>query len=164
MVRNKLHINILMKKSIVFAFLSIASLTLQTSNSNAQSISMEATLNYVNDKLGPDIKVEVARGYIIAKYYESGELYREDKASCKTLDISEIGYDKENRIMYVNCEGNALCVDRTLYQRKIRREYVRLSFPVTLDERSANGMKNAMTHMIRLVNERKYESNEPFEK
>jgi len=64
----------------------------------------------------------------------------------------------------VNCEGNALCVDRKLYQRKIRREYVRLSFPVSLNASEAAGMENALRHMIRLVTERKYQSNEPFEK
>jgi hypothetical protein len=124
---------------------------------------MEETLAYVNGKVGPMVKVDVARGSIVAKYYKDGEMYREDRVMCKKLDHTEIDYDQANRIFYVNCQGNALCVDRQLPLRKIRREYVRISFPVELKGSEIEGMKKAMKHMIRLVNEKRYESDEPFE-
>lgn len=128
-----------------------------------QGITMEETLAYVNGKVGPMVEVDVTRGSIVAKYYKDGEMYREDRVMCKKLDHSEIDYDTANRMLYVNCEGNALCVDRQLYLRKIRREYVRISFPVDLNGTEIEGMKKAMKHMIRLVNEKKYENDEPFE-
>jgi len=139
-------------------------MALNTQFSFSQGIDMVQTVNYFNEKLGQDVRLDVVKGSIVAKYFEDGEMFREDKVLCKLLDHGEIGYDAVNRIFYVNCEGNALCVDRKLYQRKIRREYVRLSFPVSLNASEAAGMENALRHMIRLVTERKYQSNEPFEK
>jgi len=38
-----------------------------------------------------------------------------------------------------------------------------LSFPVTLDAKSTEGMRKAITHMIKLVLDTKYESFDPFE-
>jgi hypothetical protein len=129
----------------------------------AQSITMDETLAFVNNKLGKEVKIEIVRGSIVAKYFNGGEMFREDIAPCKLLDHSEINYDTANRIFYINCEGNALCVDRILYERKIKRQYVRISFPVDLSDADVASLQKAMKHMIRLVVERKYQSNVPFE-
>ena len=150
-------------KTRILTILAAGILSIPFHPALAQGITMEETLAYVNDKVGPAVEVDVARGSIVAKYFKDGEMYREDKVLCKRLDHSEIDYDISNRIFYVNCQGNALCVDRQLYQRKIRREYVRISFPVDLSGAEIEGMKKALKHMIRLVTEKRYENDEPFE-
>lgn len=129
----------------------------------SQGISMEETLEYINRKLGPQSKVDVLRGIIIAQYFDGPTLVREDQVMCKALDINTIKYDYENRILSIDCSANQKCVDRQLFVRKIQRDYNRLSFPVTLDAKSTDGMKNAITHMIKLVLDPKYENLDPFE-
>jgi len=129
----------------------------------SQGITMEETLEYINRKLAPHSKVDVLRGVIVSQYFDAGTLVREDQALCKSLDINTIKYDPENRILSINCASNQKCVDRQLFVRKIQRDYNRLSFPVTLDAKSTEGMRKAITHMIKLVLDTKYESFDPFE-
>lgn len=124
---------------------------------------MEETLEYINRKLAPHSKVDVLRGVIVSQYFDAGTLIREDQVMCKSLDINTIKYDSENRILSIDCSGGQKCVDRQLLVRKIQRDYNRLSFPVTLDAKSKEGMQKAITHMIRLVLDPKYESFDPFE-
>ena len=129
----------------------------------SQGITMEETLEYINRKLAPHSKVDVLRGVIVAQYFDAGTLVREDQVLCKSLNINAIKYDSENRILSIDCSGSQKCVDRQLFVRKIQRDYNRLSFPVTLDSKSMEGMQKAITHMIRLVLDPKYESFDPFE-
>lgn len=129
----------------------------------AQGITMEETLEYINRKLGSTSKVDVLRGVIVSQYFDAGTLVREDQVLCKDLDINTIKYDSENRILSIDCSGSRKCVDRQLFVRKIQRDYNRLSFPVTLDAKGTEGMRKAITHMIKLVLDPKYESFDPFE-
>ena len=109
----------------------------------AQNISMEETLKYINRKLGGSSTIDVVRGIIIAKYNKNGELIREDQVLCKSLDINSMNYDNKNRIFSINCNNKSDCVDRQIYHRRIQRDYKRLSFPVSLDEKGIQGMKKA---------------------
>jgi len=130
---------------------------------NAQEISMEQTLTYINGKISPIGNIDVIRGVIIAKFTEGVDIYREDQVLCKSLDLNSMGYDATQKVFYINCNGTSKCVDRQLFLKKIQRDYARLSFPATLDPKSVAGMKKAFTHMIKLVLDPKYESSEPFE-
>ena len=129
----------------------------------AQEITMEQTLTYINSKIGPIGNIDVIRGVIIAKFTEGVDIYREDQVLCKSLDLNSMGYDANQKVFYINCNGTSKCVDRQLFMKKIQRDYARLSFPATLDAKSVAGMKKAFTHMIKLVLDPKYESSEPFE-
>lgn len=129
----------------------------------AQNISMEETLGYLNRKLQPVCGVTVDRGILVARYYDQGVLVREDQLFCKSIDLNTMRYDSENSLFIINCSNNAKCVDRQMIIRKIQRDYQRISFPVTLDAKGAEGMKRAFTHMVKLVLDTKYQNDEPFE-
>jgi len=128
----------------------------------AQDISMEQTLNYINGK-GSGYSVDVNHGVIIARFSEGAEVYREDQVLYKTLDMNTMHYDKGQRMFIINCKSTKECVDRQLFIKKIQRDYARLSFPVTLDEKGVEGMKRAFKHMMLLIENPKYKSSEPFE-
>jgi len=128
-----------------------------------QGIDMEETLLYINSKLGAVCQIDVIRGVLIAKYWEDGEQFREDQVLCKSLDLNSMSYDPKLKIFSIDCKGTSKCVDRQLFIRRIQRDYSRISFPVTLDAKSEEGMKRAVKHMVNLVLDPKYESNEPFE-
>lgn len=130
---------------------------------NAQNITMEETLEYLNRKLQPECGVTVDRGILVARFYDKGVLVREDQLFCKSIDLGSMRYDHENRLFIINCSGNAKCVDRQLIIRKIQRDYQRISFPVTLDAKGTEGMKRAFSHMVKLVLDTKYQNDEPFE-
>lgn len=148
-------------KKILFSilFLPVLSFPLR-----AQNINMEETLEYLNRKLQPVCGVTVDRGILVARYYDRGVLVREDQLFCKSIDLNTMRYDSENRLFIINCSNKAKCVDRQLIIRKIQRDYQRISFPVTLDTKGAEGMRRAFTHMIKLVLDTKYQNDEPFEK
>lgn len=151
-------------KLTTFSFLIILNLVLVINQRvDAQDISMEETLQYVNGKFGSVCQIDVLRGALIAKYYDGSEIYREDQVLCKSLNLNSMNYDKELRMLTIDCNGTSKCVDRQLFVRKIQRDYNRISFPVTLDTRSESGMKKAFTHMFNLVADPKYKSAEPFE-
>lgn len=129
----------------------------------AQEITMEKTLEYINRKIGPTGTIDVIHGVIIAKFSEGIEIFREDQVLCKSLDLNSMNYDASQKVFYINCNGTSKCVDRQLFIKKIQRDYARLSFPVNLDPKGVEGMKKAITHMIKLVLDPKYKSSEPFE-
>ena len=149
-----------MIRKVIPSVLMILGLFLQ---SGAQNIDMEQTIDYINRKLGGAVTIEVKRGYIISKYFDNGELYREDHVSSKDLNINSIKYDAENRLLLIDCRNNLDCVDRQLYIRKISRSYGRISFPVSVNAKSADGLTKAFKHLLKLVENPKYESDEPFE-
>lgn len=125
---------------------------------------MEQTLDYINGKLGPDIKVDLLHGVLNAKYSEGGQLYREDEVNIADLDTNSIKYDSKEQMFSVNCGSKYKeCVQRQLYTLKLSRAYGRISYYVKLNEKSAEGLKKAYLHMIRMVVIRKYKSSEPFE-
>ena len=129
----------------------------------AQDISMEETLEYINKKLGNGYTVDVVRGVIIARFNEGTEVFREDQVLYKTLDINSMRYDREQKMFIINCKTGKECVDRQLFIKKIQRDYARLSFPVTLDAKGEEGMKRAFRHMMKLIDNPKDKTTEPFE-
>lgn len=129
----------------------------------AQGIDMEETLNFINTRLSPSSNIEVLRGVLIAKFYDGGEIIREDQVLCKDLNIASMSYDSGSKLFSINCNGTMKCVDRQLFIRKIQRDYNRISFPVNLDANGVESMKKAITHMIKLVLDPKYENSEPFD-
>lgn len=53
------------------------------------------------------------------------------------------------------------CVTREFLGKRLF--YGRISFPVSYSQKTTDGLVKAFKHMIRLVNEKNYQSNEPFE-
>jgi hypothetical protein len=153
-------INYITKKVTISFFISF--FTLQ---SFSQEITMEQTLNYINGKFAGRCSIDVSKGNLIAIYQSGGQTVREDNVGVNYLDVNSMKYDNEYNIFSINCKGapSKRCVTRDLFLRKESQDYSRISWEVYLDEKGVNGMKKAMTHMIRLVLEPKYKSSEPFE-
>ncbi len=126
-------------------------------------ITMEQTLAYINGKLGAKCTIEVVHGIVIARYYENGTLFREDKVSLKELDLKRMGYEAKDKIFFIPCRGDDDCVDRKLFDTKIRRQYSRFSFVLDTNKKSVDGMMKAFSHMSKLAASPKYSSSEPFE-
>jgi len=152
-----------MRKLMLSATMMFLALLMFNKSTDAQDITMEQTLDYINGKFGAVCQVDVLRGVLLGRYYDGTQLYREDQVMCKALNINSMNYDKEHRMFTIDCSGTTKCVDRQLFVRKIQRDYARISFPVTLDPRGEAGMKKAFLHMIKLVLDPKYSSQEPFE-
>ncbi len=148
-----------MKESIITILLSILGVEAVFS----QTIPMEETLSYINQKLAPHSELTVDRGILVSRYFKNGQIIREDQVMCKDLDIASINYDEASGMFFVNCKNNGKCVDRQMFIRKIQRDYSRISFPVKLDQKAANGLINATRHMLKMVVDSKYQSTEPFE-
>ncbi len=131
----------------------------------AQEITMLETLRYINTKLSPACSLDVVKGVIIAVYKEKGETVREDQASISDLDINSIKYDTESGIFSINCKGAPAkkCDTRDLPRLNVYRSYARISWKVMLDPKSAEGLKKAFTHLMKMVLDSKYKSSEPFE-
>jgi hypothetical protein len=142
---------------IVFSFKSFS-----------QEITMQQTLDYVNQKLGGRCSVDVSKGVIISVYQVNGKNVREDQVNISDLDIGSIKYNAQESIFSINCKGSPgkKCVSRELWTigpSSVYRPYARISWEAYLDEKGAEGMKKAFTHMIRSVIDPKYKSSEPFE-
>jgi hypothetical protein len=148
-------------KKLIFSFL-VSFLTFQ---SFSQDITMQQTLDYINRKFAGRCSIDVSKGNLIAIYQVNGQNVREDNVGVNYLDLNSMKYDSEYNIFSINCKGapSKKCVTRDLFVRKESQDYARISWEVYLDEKGVNGMKKAMTHMIRLVLEPKYKSSEPFE-
>ncbi len=129
---------------------------------NAQDITMEQTVDYINQKFGGNYNVEVNYGSMVAIYQEGGQKYREDQVLIKDLDAGKVTYNAKTKMLLINCKSpTAKCVTREFLDKRLY--YNRVSFVINAGEKTANGLIKAFQHLIRLVNERGYKSSEPFE-
>lgn len=133
--------------------------------STGQEITMVETLAYINQKIAPSCSIDVNKGAILAVYKDGGQMVREDEVNISDLDMNTMKYDFTEKMFAINCKGgpSKKCVSRELPLLEVYRGYARISFEVNLDEKGANGLKKAFTHMMRLVMEPKYKSEEAFE-
>ncbi len=130
---------------------------------HAQGITMKETLDFLNGKLGSCCSVNVIRGVLVAEYRDGGEVVREDQVGVADLDLAGMAY--ESGLFSIACKGAPAkkCVSRDLPLLDVYRSYARISWPVSLQPAGVESLKKAFTHQIRLVTDRKYESDEPFE-
>jgi hypothetical protein len=125
---------------------------------------MEQTLQYINTKFGGSYVVDVQHANIVATYNENGNPFREDQVFISDLDSSSIKYNSAQGMFTCNCKAaHPKCVTRNLFILRETKTYGRISFPVNLNEKSANGLINAFHHLIRLVEIKKYKSSQQFE-
>lgn len=135
---------------------------------NAQEITMEYTLSYINSKLGACCSIDVNKGILNAVFSERGQLMREDNVSIAELDESSVKYDEVNKMLVINCKGapNKKCVYRDIpaYGTKgVYRPYARISWEVYLTPEKAAALENAFAFMIRKVMDPTFKRTEPFE-
>ena len=128
----------------------------------AQDVTMEQTVQYINQKFGGNYTIEVNYGSLVATYQENGQKYREDQVNIKDLDPAKVTYNGSTKMLLINCKlPTTKCVTREFLDKRLY--YNRVSFVVNAGEKTASGLIKAFQHLIRLVNERGYKSSEPFE-
>lgn len=130
---------------------------------NAQkSISIQKTIEYINGKFGSDCTIKVDYGSMVATYFENGEKYREDQVSIKDLSADKVSYNNKTGMLLLNCKApDGKCVTREFLGKRLY--YNRVSFVLKSGGNSKEGLVKAFKHLIRSVNEKNYESSEPFE-
>ncbi|HRV52246.1 MAG TPA: hypothetical protein P5162_04075 [Bacteroidia bacterium] len=127
-----------------------------------ENITMQQTLDYMNEKFGGKYVISINYGVVIASYFDGSEKYREDQASIKDLDTARVYYNSKTKMLIVGCANpQKKCVTREFLGKRLF--YGRISFPVSYSQKTTDGLVKAFKHMIRLVNEKNYQSNEPFE-
>lgn len=155
-----------MTKSGIFIFVLFFCVSIfNVSAQKKGGISIEETKNYLNSKLNPKVTVDVKNTRLILTYIKDGEAFRKDQVYCAELDIATLKYVPEEQNIYVKCGADTKdCVVREIYKDKITRNYARTGIDVSgMDEKSINGIQNALRHLINLMIDVKYESTVPFE-
>ena len=135
----------------------------------AQEITLSQTIQYLNNKFEGKSKFDCKHGTLYLDCYKTGKTkkYREDIVKLEDLDILSLVYSEDEKSFIIKCaDGFEKCITRAIYDtdNEIFNKYNRMNILYEGDEKSINGIKNALTHMIRLINEPKYHSSEPFEK
>ncbi len=131
---------------------------------NAQkSISIEKTIEYINGKFGGEYVIQVNYGALVATYFEGGEKYREDQVNVKDLSADKVTFNPQTKMLLLNCKGgkDGKCVTREFLNKRLY--YNRVSFVLKTNQSAATGLTKAFKHLIRSINEKNYESAEPFE-
>ncbi len=132
-------------------------------NSYSQSPGSRETVDYLNKKLEGKCKIHLVGATIVADYYsDDGTKIRQDKVSSGGLDTA-IVYDSSEQILSAPClKVEGYCVTRTLFIQKIKRPYLRFSFPVD-NPVQAYEIRIAFRHLIRLLSEPKYKDEITFD-
>ena len=132
-----------------------------------KDITMEETIKYINGELKGGCTVDVVKGSLLFECKENGKVMRGDKVMIDDLDVQSIKYQDDEKAIIVKCNENSEgCILRhqTEYTVNNRKNYFnRINFLIDPDPKTVKGMIRAITHMMRLVQERKYHSSQPFE-
>ena len=134
----------------------------------AQEITLTQTLAYLNNKFEGKCIFDCKHGTLYLECYKNAKKkkYREDIVKIEDLDVLSLVYSEDEKSFVIKCsDGYEKCINRTVYDtdKDIENRYNRMNILYEGDEKSKAGITNALTHMIRLINEPKYHSNQPFE-
>jgi hypothetical protein len=151
---------ILQRKFVLFVLVIL----INACKADAQSISIDQTLAFINSKFGNTCKVDVKNGYLLADFFDgNGQLIRKDKGDISHLDATKSSYSKDEKMLYLMCDDED-CVERKLMgNTRVTRLYDRYPFVWEGDEKSADALIKAFNHLIRTLNEKGYKNNTPFE-
>jgi hypothetical protein len=96
---------------------------------DAQSISIDQTLAFINTKFGKACKVDVKNGNLLADFFDQkGELIRKDNGEIEHLDAAKTVYAKDEKMIYIFCDSQD-CVERKLMgNTRVTRFYDRYTF------------------------------------
>jgi hypothetical protein len=127
-----------------------------------ENISIQQTLDYINNKFNNNVVVSINYGVIIATYNEGGNKYREDQCNIKDLDADKVVYNPKTKMLLLNCKSpTQKCITREFLEKRLY--YNRISFELNASGKTIDGLVHAFKHLIRSVNEKNYKSAEPFE-
>ncbi len=135
-------------------------------SSFAQNINLTETLKYLNTKFNDKYTFDIKNGQLFLNCFTDGKKVREDRVYVIELDPFSIAYNEEEKAVILKClSDKGDCIDRRLFIRKEKNYYKRIAFLMEGEsEKSIQGVQNALIHMIRLIQDVKYQNSEPFEK
>lgn len=124
---------------------------------NAQNITLEQTISFINSKFGPACKIDVKNGYLLAEFYDqNGTIIRKDKGDIEFLEVLQTKFASDEKMIYLFCNQGD-CVERKLMgNTKVTRLYDRYPFVWEGDAKTAESLVKAFNHLIRLINEPEY--------
>lgn len=124
---------------------------------------MEEAVAFVNKKTEGMYKLEVIRGVLTIDVFTDEGHVRQDVMKIDDLDWKKTKYYPAENSLVIKCEYEGDdCITRKLLIKGLKDHIHRFNFIIE-DDKDAEAVKKAMIHIIRLVQERKYSSSEPFE-
>lgn len=130
--------------------------------SSAQSITMEETLTYINNKLSGKYIIEVKKGLLFLSSFKEEVKMMDETAQITDL-IPDVIYSEEEQSLIIKCADGDKCVQREQYLVKEKNYLSRIKIATPLDEKAVKGLQKAFLHLIKLVYDPKYKNAEPFE-
>lgn len=131
----------------------------------SQGITLTETLTYLNEKFKGKYVFDVKAGQLTLDCYNNGTKIRQDKVYISDLNPLSLTYSEEEKAVILKClDDKGDCIDRRLLTQKSKNYYKRIAFLMEGEtEKSINGVQRALTHLIRLIQDKSYKSAEPFE-
>lgn len=151
-----------MKNSLITT--SILSFWVLSLTSFAQPIPMEKTLAYINQKLEGKYTLDVKKGYLHLECFDQGKLLRKDDIELISINIEEIAFGEKEKQIVLKCKyDQAECIERTLPEAGKKTQVSRTTISVEPDSKTENAIVKALIHMAKLIQYKKYSSEEWFE-
>lgn len=160
--------------SFIFSFLLCLPCIAQTTQ--PEGITMEQTIEFLNNKLGKDFKLELARKNIqlVINFYKNSVLYKVDRIYIATLDADKVAFSNEEKALILRClEADKLegklrkfsdgCVEREVIEKNLIGAYGRTNLEVGSDKKKIESLQKAFVHLIKLSQDEEYHSSVPFE-
>lgn len=165
-----------MKKLYFLSFFVFISLTQMAQTAQQEGITMEQTIEYLNNKLGGDFKLELAHKnmQLVINFYKNSVLYKVDKIYLAVLDTNKVSFSDEEKLLILYCtdpdklEGKFKkykdgCVEREIIEKNMIGAYGRSNLEVGTDKKKIASLQKAFVHLIKLAQDEEYYSNVPFE-
>jgi len=146
-----------LKKIVLFTFfIQLSVLTF------AQNISMGESLAYINTKLAGKYTIDVKNGLLLLTSYKD-KMKMMDEIILITDLNPDVIYSDEEKSIIIKCRDGDKCIERKEYLVEKKNYFSRLKIVTPEDAKSVKGLQNAFLHLIKLVQQPKYKSTEPFE-
>ena len=156
------RINKELSKRRIFFLLFLMFVVVSPALRAQENITVQQTLDYINQKFGGKYVVSINYGVLIASYFDGETKYREDQSPIKDLDANKVYYNSKAGMLLINCTNpQKKCVTREFLSKRLF--YSRISFPISYGQKTNDGLVKAFQHLIRLINDKNYENSEPFE-
>lgn len=139
---------------------------LQSSYTFSQKpITFKETLEYLNKKFEGKCSFRDKKRYVEVTFEKGGEVYRIDKVHLAEMDADLVSYSTEEESVIARCkETFPECIEREIIRLNKIDQYFRLSLPVAgMDQKSIEGVREALVHLIKLVVYSDHERTAPFE-
>ena len=159
---------------LTFSFLLYLSNWAQTVQPDG--ITMEQTIEFLNNKLGKDFKLELAHKnmQLIINFYKNSVLYKIDRVFLGTLDTAKVSFSNEEKSLILRCrnadelEGKFKkfkdgCIEREIIDKNLIGNYGRTSIEAGTEKKKIASLQKAFVHLAKLAQDEEYSSNIPFE-